>query len=65
MNKLTKSTMKALEEAGIIEVKAVSGADAIVETAALAPGLCRVHAVSGHVYRLKFKDDRFELEETK
>lgn len=65
MNKLTKATLKALEEAGIIKVKAVSGADATVETAALAPSLCRVHALSGRVYRLEFKDDRFKLEETK
>ncbi len=62
---ITKSTLKALEKSGIVEVKAVSGADATVETAALAPGLCQVHALSGRVYDLKFKNDRFELREVK
>lgn len=63
MNKLTKPTMKVLVKAKIIKVKAVSGADAIVETAALAPGLCRAHAVSGKTYDLTFDDDRFTLME--
>jgi hypothetical protein len=62
--KLTKEALKALKKAGIIEVKAVSGADADVETAALAPGLCRVHALSVSLSALKFSD-RFELEEIK
>jgi hypothetical protein len=64
MNKLPKKTMEALKKAGIIKIKAVSGADADVETAAMAPGLCRVHATSGKRYALKFSD-RFELEEIK
>jgi len=65
MNKLGKETMKALEKSNIIKIKAVSGADATVETAALAPSLCQVHALSGKTYDLEFKNDRFELEETK
>lgn len=65
MNKLTKPTMQVLIKAKIIAVKAVSGATATVETAALAPSLCQVHALSGKTYDLKFKNDRFELEETK
>lgn len=63
--KLTKATLKALKKSGIIKVKAVSGADADIETAALAPSLCQVHALSGKTYDLEFKNDRFELEETK
>lgn len=61
--KLTKATLKALKKSGIIKVKAVSGADADIETAALAPSLCQIHALSGRVYDLEFDGERFKLEE--
>ena len=54
---IDKAELKALESAGIVEFKGISGEPTTAETAAQAPTLVRAYALSGKVFEMSANGD--------
>ena len=59
--KMTLEQMEALEKAGIIEVKGISGIPTDAKTASQAPQLCQVHSMASKAYNLSYDGKEFIL----